>query len=61
MIDTRIKSVFKLHNVLHGFFAGRGMGTASMELKLAQELENVDQFTIFLVLIYLREYYNNLD
>ena len=61
MIDTRIKSVVKLHNVLHGFFAGRGMGTAIMELKLAQALENVDQFTIFLVLIYLREYYNNLD
>ena len=36
MIDTRIKSVVQLHNVLYGYRAGRGRGTAIMELKLVQ-------------------------
>ena len=36
MIDTRIKSVVQLHNVLYGYHTGRGRGTAIMELKLVQ-------------------------
>ena len=36
VIDTRIMSVVQLYGVLHGFCAGRGTGTAVMELKLEQ-------------------------
>ena len=32
VIDTQIKTVIQLHNVLHQFFIGRGAGTAKMEL-----------------------------
>ena len=47
VIDTRIKSVVQFHNVLQGFCAGRGAETAIMELKLAHDLESVDQDTLF--------------
>ena len=36
VINTRIKSVVQIHDVLHRFHAGRGEWTAIMELKLAQ-------------------------
>ena len=38
VIDTYIKIVVNFHDVLHGFFTGRGSGTSIMEIKLAQEL-----------------------
>ena len=61
VIDTQIKSVVQLHYVLHGFCTGRGIGTAIMDLRLAQELENVYHDPIFLVFLDLRKLYDNLD
>ena len=60
LIDTQIKTVVQFHDVLHGFCAGRGAGTAIMELKLVQELASVDQDTLFLLLLELRKAYYNL-
>ena len=59
-IDTHIKVAVMFHDVLHGFSAGRGMWTASMGLKLAQELASADQDPLFLVLLYLRKAYDKL-
>ena len=50
MIYIWIKTVLQFHDVLHGFFAGRGKGTAIMELKISQELAIVDQDPILLAL-----------
>ena len=61
VINTRIKSVVKLHNVLRGVFTGRGTGTTIMELKLFQEFSSVDQDPLFLLLLDIRKEYNNLD
>ena len=61
VIDTHILKVVQFHGFLHGFFAGRGAGTAIMELKLAQELENVDQSPHFMLFLYIIHAYNNLD
>ena len=55
VIDTHIKSVVQFHNVLHRFHAGRGTGTAIMELKLTQDMESVDQDTLLLVFQDLRK------
>ena len=55
VIDNHIKSVVQFYNVLHGFYAGRGTGTAIMELKLAQQLASVDQDPLFLVFIELQK------
>ena len=59
--ETRIQSVVQLHDLLQGFCAGRGAGTAIMELKLAQDLESMDQDPLLLVFLYLGKAYNNLD
>ena len=60
---TWIKTVVQFHDVLHGFFTGKGKrtGTAIMEFKLAQELVSVDQYPIFLVFGNIRKIYDNLD
>ena len=55
VIDTRIKTVVQLHNVLHVFFAGRGTGTAITDIKLDKELESVDQDPLLLVFLDLRK------
>ena len=49
------------HNAIHGFSAGRLTRIAIVELKLAQVLECVDKYTIFLVFLILRKSYENLD
>ena len=36
VIDTRIKKAMLFHELLHRFCAGRGMGTAIMEINLVQ-------------------------
>ena len=51
IIDTRLMTSVRLHNVLHGFCSGRGTGAAIVELKLAQELSIVDNDPLFLVFL----------
>ena len=60
-IYTRIKTVVKFHDVLHGFCTCRGRGAATMELKIAQELVSVDQYPLLLVFLDLRKACNNLE
>ena len=61
VINTRIKLVVQLHDVLHGFCTGRGTGNFIMEIKLVQELASVDQDPKFLVFLDLIKAYDNLD
>ena len=49
IIDTRIKMSVIFHDVLHGFCACRGTGTAIIELKMSQELASIYQEPLFLV------------
>ena len=51
LIDTRLCASLQLHDVFHGFSSGRGMGTAIMELKLAQDIASIDQYSHFLVFL----------
>ena len=59
-IDTLIKSVVQFHDALHGFCTERGTRTIIMELRLAQELESVDQDPLFLVFLDLRKAYEKI-
>ena len=61
VINTRIKLVVQLHDVLHGFFTGRGAGNYIIDLKLVQELASVDQDPKLLVFLDLIKAYDNLD
>ena len=48
IIDNRLRASIRLHDILHGFCAGRGTGTAILEMKLMQELDSMDQDSIYL-------------
>eukprot|EP00978_Attheya_sp_CCMP212_P010592 scaffold25751_cov57-Attheya_sp.AAC.5 len=38
IINARLKVTIDFHDTLHGFRAGRGTGTATIEAKLCQEM-----------------------
>ena len=61
IIDNRLKSCINFHDVLHGFCAGRGMGAAILELKLAHELVKIYQYPLSLVFLDRRKEYDNLE
>ena len=48
IIDTCIKKFKNVHDALHIFCAWRGMGTAIMELNIAQDLASVNQDPLLL-------------
>ena len=60
IIEIRLRTSVRLHNFLHGFRAGRGMGTPILDLKLAQELDSVDQGPLYLVFLDLQKSYNTV-
>ena len=51
------------HDVLYGFRANRGMGTAILEINMAQDLVivSIDQDSLFLVFLDLRKSYSTLE
>ena len=61
LIDTVLISSLKFHDVLHGFQTRRGTGTAIMEKKLAQELDNIDHEPLFLFFLDLQKAYNTVN
>ena len=61
LIDTCLSISLHMHNILHGFRAGKGTGTAIMELDIAQDLESIDQDPLFLEFQDLRKAYDTMD
>ena len=60
IIDNRVRESIRLHDVLHGFRSGRGMGMVILELNLAQELDRVYQYPLFLIFLDLEKSYNTV-
>ena len=60
VMDNRLK-VLDYHDCLHGFLAGRGTGTATTEVKLAQQLAYIEQVPLYGVFIDLRKAYDAMD
>ena len=50
-----------MQDVLHGFRDRRRMGTAIMDLDIAQELSSIDQSPFFLIFLDLRKAYDTVD
>ena len=61
LIDTCLRASLQFHEVIHGFQAGRGTGTAIMDMKLAQEISRLDHDPLFLVFLDLRKAYNTVE
>ena len=60
VMDRRL-NIVELHDSLHGFRAGRGCGTATIEAKLAQQLAFLEQEPFYGVFIDLRKAYDAMD
>ena len=61
IINTQLSESVCLHDVLRGFFTGRGTGTAILELNLAQELARIYQDSLFLFILNLSKAYDTID
>ena len=59
--NTWVNTDVKFHDILHGFCSQKGMGTAIIELNIAQELASIYQEPLFLVLLYLSKVYEILE
>ena len=49
------------HDCLHGFLAGRGTGTAIMEVKLVQQLAYLEQVPLYGLFLDLRKAFDAMD
>ena len=61
-----VKRRFKItattfHDVLHGFWAGRGTGTNNLEAKLLQQLAAMREEFLYVILLDLTKVYDALD
>ena len=49
------------HDFLHGFWAGRGTGTATLEAKLLQQLVALREEVLYMIFLDLHRAYDALD
>ena len=61
IINRRFTSSITYHNVLHGFRAGCGMGTATLEAKLIQQLVAMREEVLYVIFLDLTKAYDALD
>jgi exonuclease III len=61
IINERLKESIDFHDALHGFRAGRGTGTATIEAKLCQQLAAIKQVPLYQIYLDLRKAYDALD
>ena len=57
-MNNRLQSAITLHDTLHGFIHRRGMGMATMEANLAQQLAGMVHELLFQFLLDVRKTYN---
>ena len=61
ILNCRFTASITIHNILHGFRAGRGMGTASLEAKMLQQLVAMRQEVLYAIFLDLHKVYDALD
>ncbi len=60
-IMDRQLNVLLLHEALHGCRSGRGIGTAILEAKLAQQLAHLEQEPFYVVFLDLKKVFDAMD
>ena len=60
-LNHRLADSITYHNFLHGFRAGRGTGTATLEAKLLQQLAVLREEVLYVIFMDLHKAYNALD
>ena len=61
ILNRRFTSSITYHNALHGFMSDRGMGTATLEAKLLQQLAALREEVLYVILLDLTKAYDALD
>ena len=61
ILNRRFTSSIAFHDVLHGFRAGRSMGTATLEAKLIQQLAAMREEVLYVIFLDLTKAYKTLD
>ena len=61
LLNLPIAAAISFHDTLHGFWAGRGMGTANFEAKLLQQLTAMREAVLFNLFLDIRKAYDALD
>ena len=61
VVNCRLKRSVTLNYALHGFREGMGMGTKTLEAKLAHQLAGLAHEPLFRVFVDVRKAYDSLD
>ena len=61
ILNRRFTSSITFHDVLHGFRAGRGTGTATLEAKLIQQLSSIREEVLYVIFLDPTKAYDPLD
>ena len=61
ILNRRFTSSITFHDFLHGFRAGRGTGTATLEAKLLQQLAAMREEVLYVIFLYLTKAYDALN
>ena len=61
ILNRRLTSSITFHDVLHGFRAGRGTGTTTLEAKLLQQLAAIREEVLYVIFLDLTKVYDALD
>ena len=61
ILHRRLATSITYHNFLHGFWAGRGTGTATLKAKLLQQLASLREEVLYIIFLGLHKAYDALD
>ena len=61
ILHYRFTTTITYHEFLHGFRAGRGTGTATLDSKLLQQLAAMREEVLYVILLELTKEYDALD
>ena len=61
ILHRRLTTAITYHDALHGFRAGRGTGTATLEAKLLQQLAAMREEVLYVIFLDLTKAYDALD
>ena len=61
ILNFRLTASITFHDFLHGFRAGRGTGTATLEANLLQQLAASGEEVLYVIFLDLHKAYDTLD
>ena len=61
VLNRQLTTTIELHDVLHGFWMGQGVGTADLEATLLQQISAMREAVLFKILLDLQKAYDDLD